>query len=765
MKKKSILIVINQLFKGGAETALVNLFHVLPREEYQIDLLIFDQIDLNGTLSLIPEIPDWIHVINVAEREKQSAFLKKAFFKLCRRLTGRQFFRREARNCLKGRRYDVAISYGEWFSSALVARYAVARRKYVWVHADMDKASFLDPDILRYQSFFDGFFFASRCSMDAAVVKYPQLAGRTWVVHNQVDRQRLLECSRRSLPLALPEDGLPLVLTVANVREEKNHLRQVEAMKLLFDRGMRFHWMNIGSLANIDLTEKVRQAVKAAGLEDYFYLPGALDNPYAVMCRADAICVLSDHESWSMVITEARQLGVPVIATRTSGALEQITNWEDGILCGFSVREIAESIGAFLADPALGARMRENLKAPALCNDAVEALTPLLSDNRKKALYVFDDLNYLSGARNAALAQLEMTTDSVPAELFSLEVCRDEQLLRKYRVLSMGELRTMRSLSTPIREVLKSRDVPRRSKLLRCVYAVLSRMGQERLIPEMLLRREMTAVFEGYDIVVVVSEGSKLRGFVSGRKHPKKVQWIHTDYAAWREHSAWTKAITKYDAQIYRSYDTIVCLNQTLRRKFIDIYPQFADKTVVIPNLVRREEILQKASQPSEIEVNGSVYNLITIGRFEPEKRYDRLLAIAAELKKRDFQFHWYFVGGGTLFSQIGSLRKKQGLEREVTLTGNLQNPCPLLKQCDLMVLFSEYEGTPVTIDEAKVLGIPVLANDVGGIREQIGDSKYGIIIENIAPVRVAADSILDCFDSGRTYGEKEIIICDQSVL
>ena len=59
-------------------------------------------------------------------------------------------------------------------------------------------------------------------------------------------------------------------------------------------------------------------------------------------------------------------------------------------------------------------------------------------------------------------------------------------------------------------------------------------------------------------------------------------------------------------------------------------------------------------------------------------------------------------------------------LQDEVVLTGALSNPCPLLKHCNLMVLFSEYEGTPVTIDEAGVLGVPVLANDVGGVREQI---------------------------------------------
>ena len=57
-----------------------------------------------------------------------------------------------------------------------------------------------------------------------------------------------------------------------------------------------------------------------------------------------------------------------------------------------------------------------------------------------------------------------------------------------------------------------------------------------------------------------------------------------------------------------------------------------------------------------------------------------------------------------------------------------MENPCPLLKRCSALVLFSEYEGTPVTIDEAKTLGVPVIANDVGGVREMLEDGRYGKI-------------------------------------
>ena len=728
-KKKRVLFVINQFFKGGAETALLNLLRAMDSPRFDVDLLIFDMIDLPGSLSLVSDIPDWVHVINVAEKEKKAAFMKKAVFKLEQKLTGTQPFRRGAIRYLQGRHYDAAFSYGEWFSSALCARYAAARRKYVWIHADMDKAAFLHPDILRFEAQFDGFLFASRHSMEGAIKKYPQLASRALVVTNRVDSEKILAMSEEPLPVSLPEDGLPLLVTVANVREEKNHRRQVEVMRQLFSEGLRFRWVNIGSLANAPLVEKLRQAVRNAVLEDYFTLTGPLDNPYGVMRRADAVCVLSDHESWSMVITEAKALGVPVIATRTSGALEQIADGENGILCGFSAEEIAGAVRALLTGGAADAMRRKKEKHTAGASGTLETL---LENNTKKVLYVFDDINYASGARAAALAQARAVSGVAEVWIYSAEPCRDAALRREFHFLDTSGSGALRLLTRPTRQVLRDGSVSRAGKLLRLAYAVSAHIGLESVLPKALLQRNMTAAFEGFDTIFVVSEASKMREFVSRRHHPIKIQWIHTDYAAWRELNNWTRAVTKDDAALYRRFNTIVCLNKSLRERFLAVYPQFADKTIAVPNPVFRAEIRERAKAPLAVPLNKSVCNLITIGRLEREKRYDRLLNIAAELRERGFIFHWYFAGDGPLREEIEERRDTLGLSECVTLTGHMENPCPLLARCRALVLFSEYEGTPVTIDEARALGVRVIVPDIGGIREQLGAAP-GEITENSA--------------------------------
>lgn len=719
-KRTRLLFIINQFFRGGAETALVNLLRTLDRSVYDVDLLIFDSVPLPDAISLIPAIPAWVHVIDVAEAERHAALIKKAAFRLERQLTGHQRFRRGAVRYLQRRYYDAAVSYGEWFSCGLAALHANARRKYVWIHADMDKAAFLHPDIVRYAPFFDGFLFASRRSMEAAGKRFPQLLSRSYVVHNCIDRECIIAMSEYEPPFPLPEDGLPLLLTVANVRAEKNHLRQVEVMRRLFAGGLRFHWVNVGSLADAPLVSRLRQTVRAAGLERYFHLSGAVENPYAVMRRADAVCVLSDHESWSMVITEAKTLGVPVIATRTSGALEQVQNGRDGNLCGFSAAEIADAVRAFLTGKTPGAPRRKTPRHTA-CLPAERTFETLMLNREKKVLYIFDDINYPSGARTAALAQARAVSGLAEVVLYSAEPCRDAALRSAFRFLETPGAETLRLLAVPTRRLLRESAVPLRRKALRIGYAALARIGLEPLLPEILLRRSMAAALESFDAVFVVSEASKMRSFVSRCRHPVKVQWIHTDYAAWSAYSEWTRAVTKRDAVIYRRFDAVVCLNRTLRQRFLAVHPQLADKTLAVPNPVCPAEIRRRAAEPLAVPVDRSVFNLVTIGRLEREKRCGRLLEIAAELHRRGLAFHWYFAGSGQLRGELERQRDALGLAEYVTLTGYMENPCPLLRACGALVIFSEYEGTPVTIDEAGVLGVPVIANDVGGIREQLG--------------------------------------------
>ena len=66
-----------------------------------------------------------------------------------------------------------------------------------------------------------------------------------------------------------------------------------------------------------------------------------------------------------------------------------------------------------------------------------------------------------------------------------------------------------------------------------------------------------------------------------------------------------------------------------------------------------------------------------------------------------------------------------------VELTGFIDNPYPLLKKADLFVCSSLTEGFSTVVSEAIFLGTPVLTTDCAGMKDILGDSEFGLIVEN----------------------------------
>lgn len=75
---------------------------------------------------------------------------------------------------------------------------------------------------------------------------------------------------------------------------------------------------------------------------------------------------------------------------------------------------------------------------------------------------------------------------------------------------------------------------------------------------------------------------------------------------------------------------------------------------------------------------------------------------------------------------------------QNVTLIKNISNPLPILRQCDLFILASYYEGWPMVIMEADTLGIPIIATDIESTRAMgeyggyLVENSYGGILEGM---------------------------------
>ena len=358
--KKKILFVITQFYKGGAETSLLNLFHCLDSQKYEVDFLVLNQIEYQDATSLMGEVPEWIHVFDAVKNRGNGVKLEQLAGKIYRRLFHTETYVKSAVDFVKNRKYDVAISFGEWLSPAFLVKKVNAVKKYVWIHIDLDKADFVNKEeLVKYDSRITGYIFASEKSRQSSIHRCPQMTEKSIVVHNILNRQNIL--SRSAEDVTLPQANDSFLLSVGNLRVEKNYPRQIEVMRILKEKKIPIKWICVGSTVDKNVYGEVSELLEKYQLKDDFILCGADDNPYKYMKRAKAVMVLSDHESWSLVISEAKLLGVPVIATNTSGAQEQIVNGETGIITSFQAEKIADEIEEFLKNLDLQDKIRKIL--------------------------------------------------------------------------------------------------------------------------------------------------------------------------------------------------------------------------------------------------------------------------------------------------------------------------------------------------------------------------------------------------------------------
>jgi glycosyltransferase involved in cell wall biosynthesis len=118
---------------------------------------------------------------------------------------------------------------------------------------------------------------------------------------------------------------------------------------------------------------------------------------------------------------------------------------------------------------------------------------------------------------------------------------------------------------------------------------------------------------------------------------------------------------------------------------------------------------------------------LIMIARVCEQKDYPTLLRALAEL--RDLDWHLDQVGDGPMQRDIHRLADELGLSERISFLGLREDVVPLLARSHVYLLISNWEGFPRSILEAMRAGLPVIASDVGGVREAVSDGRSGFLV------------------------------------
>ena len=114
--------------------------------------------------------------------------------------------------------------------------------------------------------------------------------------------------------------------------------------------------------------------------------------------------------------------------------------------------------------------------------------------------------------------------------------------------------------------------------------------------------------------------------------------------------------------------------------------------------------------------LNSPGKKFITVGRFSPEKSHDRLIKAFDKFCDDYPDTQLIIIGShGNSYNSTKKLAEKSKHFSNITLIKWVSNPMPILKECDLFILSSFYEGWPIVVMEADVLNVPVIATDMVG--------------------------------------------------
>ena len=142
-----------------------------------------------------------------------------------------------------------------------------------------------------------------------------------------------------------------------------------------------------------------------------------------------------------------------------------------------------------------------------------------------------------------------------------------------------------------------------------------------------------------------------------------------------------------------------------------------------------KNEMVNRSIYLNEFELPQNAYVIGCVARLEVMKGHEYLLRAFEIINRKYRQTRLILIGDGPARQEIENLIKELQLETKVVLAGFRHDVPKLLKIMDLFVSASLKEGMPYTLIEALAAGVPVVATDVIGNRDVVGDGKEGFLV------------------------------------
>ncbi|HEV7449051.1 MAG TPA: glycosyltransferase family 4 protein [Candidatus Paceibacterota bacterium] len=151
-------------------------------------------------------------------------------------------------------------------------------------------------------------------------------------------------------------------------------------------------------------------------------------------------------------------------------------------------------------------------------------------------------------------------------------------------------------------------------------------------------------------------------------------------------------------------------------------------KIVLIHNGISPIQLMLREEARAALQIPQDALAIGALGELTWNKGYHLLLRAAQILKRDGKKFYLIVMGDGDERAFLETLIQEEQLADCVRLAGFVQDGAKYLKAFDIFALSSVKEGLPYVLMEAGQAGVAVVATNVGGVSDIIGDSISGLL-------------------------------------
>lgn len=349
---------------------------------------------------------------------------------------------------------------------------------------------------------------------------------------------------------------------------------------------------------------------------------------------------------------------------------------------------------------------------------------------KESILFVIDSL-HCAGAEKSLTTLLSLLNYSkydVDLQLFGYGGALEELVPKEVNILKPMEYIKFSSLSTKnaVIKSLKNMNFKMLSSRLKFSLAIRKDNYSNAQKARVYWQKVSNVIEKNnkeYDIAISYTQGVPTFYVAEKVCAKKKLAWVNVSYKLEDEDRI-------FQEHFYDKYNKIVAVSDSAKNIFLETFPKYTDKLEIIYDINDADFIKKMSDQGQSYNDNYTGLRILTIGRLANQKGYDMALEACKILKEKGIEFKWYSLGIGPLKEEIEKYINENNLENNFKLLGVKSNPYPFIKDCDIYVQTSRFEGFGIAIAEARMLNKPVVTTRFDAVYNQMKDRKNGLVVD-----------------------------------